>query len=730
MQTPRKAKPNLLPALAALLLTAAAHAAPPIRVNVNGTPVAFTGTPPTEVKGSVLVPLRGVFQALGASVNYNPVTRVITAEKGSANVTLPLGSTTATVNGQTQTLSQPAQSVGGTTLVPLRFIAQALGASVQWVAAANTVEIKTAEPHLASLPSSPGNGAVIGQVTGVYANTNPQQITVRVNGQDTVVPLSASTIVLRSAPGQPATQVSLSQLQPGDQVTVQRDASGAAISLTATYGEVRGTIKSISGKLGSGGQIITLNDGTTVETVPNVPVTMAGRNVTLGDVMPNEDIVIRTNPSNKLGYGIAVVTPNNPNPTPPGQPIGTVPPVGGAPSVTSFTDDVTGPLKAGDKITVTMAGTPGGKAAFSIPGVVDGYALRETSPGVYTGTYIVPGNVSATGAAVLGSLTVNGQTAPLIQAAGVVTLGSKPPTLSDFSPARGAKTSADRPLIYATLSDAGGTGVNPGATRIILDGADITNQATVTPSFFNVRPAQPLSNGSHTVAVTVADRAGNTETTRWKFTVAPSGLVQSFTSSAAGNQSFGAGDVVHFTLHAQPGGHALVNVGSIASDIPLTETAPGVYTGEYAVKPGDSIQNAPVSAQFQTADGQAVTIPLASPLTLAAGPPQAPRITSPTADSALSGNTVDAQGQAAPGATVRVSVTYTSKAFGLVPISGTADTQDVKADKNGVWKAPGLSLRSNSLLGLGSNPTFTISAVTVAPNGDLSDPATVSIRHQ
>ena len=293
---------------------------PPIRVNVNGTPVAFTGAAPIEVRDAVLVPLRGVFQALGATVGYDPATKIIHATKGAAIVTLPLGAMTATVNGQPQTLSQPAQALGGTTLVPLRFVAQALGAYVQWDAAASTVQIKTVDPHLAALPTAPGGGAVVGQATGVFTDTNPQTITVRVNGVNTSVPLGPQTAVLRDSPGQTATPLSLAKIRPGDQVTILRGAGGVAVRVTASFGEVRGTIKSIGARLAGGGHVLTLNDGTTVEVIPSVPVTMAGRRVTLGDVMANEDVVVHTDPANKTGYGIAVVTPDDPDPTPPGHP--------------------------------------------------------------------------------------------------------------------------------------------------------------------------------------------------------------------------------------------------------------------------------------------------------------------------------------------------------------------------------------------------------------------------
>src|SRR4051812_12967618 len=80
------------------------HAAD-IGVTVDSRPIQFMGTPPREMNGSVLVPLRGVFEALGASVNYEPANRTITATKGLTTVVLPIGSTMASVNGSTRMLS-------------------------------------------------------------------------------------------------------------------------------------------------------------------------------------------------------------------------------------------------------------------------------------------------------------------------------------------------------------------------------------------------------------------------------------------------------------------------------------------------------------------------------------------------------------------------------------------------------------------------------------------------
>ncbi len=101
----------------------------------------------------------------------------------------------------------------------------------------------------------------------------------------------------------------LSAIKPGDQVTVQRGGDGVATIVTATFGEVKGTIVGI-GKLASGNAAITLDSGRVVELTPDAPITFGGRAVGLSDLKRYETVVIRTNPANNLGYGVAVATAN------------------------------------------------------------------------------------------------------------------------------------------------------------------------------------------------------------------------------------------------------------------------------------------------------------------------------------------------------------------------------------------------------------------------------------
>jgi len=694
-----------------------------IIVDVNNQTIPFQGTPPIEIQGAVLVPLRGVFEALGAVVNYDPPTKTITANKGSANVVLQLGSTIASVNGQTQMLSQAARAINGTTLVPLRFVAQALGATVDWNEATSTVQIYTPEPHLATLPTTNGPGEVIGQVTGIYTNTNPQQITLRVRGQNTSIPISGSTIVLRSEPDKPGVQVPLDRIKPGDQVKVELDGSGVALSIVATFGEVRGTVKSI-GRLANGNRVVTLDDGTTVEVARDAPILMEGQPIDFRDIKAGEDVAIRTNPDNQLGYGIAVVTGSNPNPVPPSDQQGGNGPV----SVSSFVQDANRPLRAGDVLNTRLMGTPGATAMFAIPGVVENVPMQETSPGVYAGSYTVGKNISVNGAAVLAKLQSGQFSSPIIQASGTVTIDSIPPTLGEYSPGNGATVESNLPQIYGTISDQGGLGIDAAGVKIIFDGNDVTDQATITPAFFNLQAVNPLSDGSHSMRVVLQDRAGNRSVTDWSFRTSSDNIVLGFFTDANPNGSLSEGDRVGFTLKASPGGRAEFSIGGLARHIPMTETSPGRYTGSYLVRGGQDVKNAPVTATFIDRSGNTVITTLRTGITVVSGPPSAPIITSPS-DGARVGNSLIVSGTAAPDSLVTVKVDYSNKVLGgFVALNGSVGTREVKVDGRGNWSAPELSLESNSLVGAGGNIVYTISARVQNGSGEISIPARIAVR--
>jgi hypothetical protein len=149
-------------ACAALAFSAVAlSGAQRIQVQVDGTPVAFQYGQPQYINGRVLVPLRGVFEQMGATVSWDPQTRLVSANRNGSDVQLRIGDRLALVNGTNMNLDVPAMIIGGSTMVPIRFLSEALGAQVGWFEAQHLVSINTTltggynPPNNATITSQP-----------------------------------------------------------------------------------------------------------------------------------------------------------------------------------------------------------------------------------------------------------------------------------------------------------------------------------------------------------------------------------------------------------------------------------------------------------------------------------------------------------------------------------------------------------------------------------------------
>ena len=111
-----------------------------IHVILNGTELEFDQAP-IITAGRTLVPMRAVFESLGAEVSWNDTLKEATGTLGNQSVILRIGSKTATVNGMTTALDVPAQIVSSRTLAPIRFVAESLDAVVDWDSVTRTVYI-------------------------------------------------------------------------------------------------------------------------------------------------------------------------------------------------------------------------------------------------------------------------------------------------------------------------------------------------------------------------------------------------------------------------------------------------------------------------------------------------------------------------------------------------------------------------------------------------------------
>nr|WP_305147593.1 copper amine oxidase N-terminal domain-containing protein [Anoxybacillus gonensis] len=99
---------------------------------ISNGKVLQTDTSPIMVNNRILVPFRAIAQSTGANVFWNANTKQVTVQKNKKVIFLTVQSSTATINDQTVTLDAPPIIYKGRTLVPIRFIAEALDANVQW----------------------------------------------------------------------------------------------------------------------------------------------------------------------------------------------------------------------------------------------------------------------------------------------------------------------------------------------------------------------------------------------------------------------------------------------------------------------------------------------------------------------------------------------------------------------------------------------------------------------
>lgn len=128
---------QLLPASATEALAASA-----IKVKVDGQELSVSQAPAVK-NGRMLVPMRDIFEAIGASVTWNKTQKTVAAVQGNTTVLLTIGSKTAKVNQTSKALDEAVEIISGKTMVPVRFVSETLGAKVIWNGHANTVAVVT-----------------------------------------------------------------------------------------------------------------------------------------------------------------------------------------------------------------------------------------------------------------------------------------------------------------------------------------------------------------------------------------------------------------------------------------------------------------------------------------------------------------------------------------------------------------------------------------------------------
>ncbi len=117
-----------------------AFAADDIKVTINGVEQKYD-VMPVIVDGRTLVPMRGIFEALGAKVGWIDHSKTVTGTRNNKTVKLRIDDNMAYIDGQETILDVPATIINSRTMVPVRFISEMLGEKVEWDGNTKTVMI-------------------------------------------------------------------------------------------------------------------------------------------------------------------------------------------------------------------------------------------------------------------------------------------------------------------------------------------------------------------------------------------------------------------------------------------------------------------------------------------------------------------------------------------------------------------------------------------------------------
>jgi hypothetical protein len=102
----------------------------------------YLSSPPYITSGKTMVPFRFIAEALDAKVSWDQSEKMVTIVKGDVTIFLWIGKNYAIVSGNMTNLSSPPELKNGKTFVPIRFISESLKAKVDWEPLTQTVTIK------------------------------------------------------------------------------------------------------------------------------------------------------------------------------------------------------------------------------------------------------------------------------------------------------------------------------------------------------------------------------------------------------------------------------------------------------------------------------------------------------------------------------------------------------------------------------------------------------------
>jgi hypothetical protein len=219
---------------------------------------------------------------------------------------------------------------------------------------------------------------------------------------------------------------------------------------------------------------------------------------------------------------------------------------------------------------------------------------------------------------------------------------AQPPSVDERRPTPNSLVGTQYPQIYARFSG-GASAVDPGTVRVLLDGEDVTNSATVSSAYVAYTPAAALQGGTHTVQISGQADDGTPFDEQWSFRI-ESDYSSSYVSSligyappafgyrrfgffppgfsvfAPGPQFFFEDEpiIIVFFSPFFPSGNGFFTVSGMPGQFGMTPWlgCPGFFWGSFNVPAGIIDPDAVVGAHFTTIDGRTVIVHSTAPLHL------------------------------------------------------------------------------------------------------------------
>lgn len=165
-----------------------------VNVMVNGKCLSFPDTPPKIVDSRTMIPIRAVTEGLGMIVDWDSASKVVTIIRQDVDfsVVIPIGSKEITVyHGEdvsTMTMDCAAYIDGGRTMVPIRFLSEALGYTVLWDKEYRTVVILDKDSIISEMNKdfSKINEAIAREAKMMAEKDNANYVSASFNGTATI----------------------------------------------------------------------------------------------------------------------------------------------------------------------------------------------------------------------------------------------------------------------------------------------------------------------------------------------------------------------------------------------------------------------------------------------------------------------------------------------------------------------------------------------------------------